>query len=448
MNQWSPSPYLIALCIYLLYAVTLTLSPFQFTEVPVWSMSIFSSVSSQGIDTADIVLNIMGFALFGFIMYSLTSGKNRVLKRLCVTVCYACLLSVTIEFLQGYIPTRDASLTDVVTNTVGGGLGFGLGFYVHQKSWYSEVMVFMDRTVKNKLALFGFAIYAAILVVFMVNAVPKGLVGWDKGFPLLIGNEATLDRPWLGSIFSLLVFDRGLQHEEIHAIYANGPRPNSSAVQGYQPILSYLFDEGSGGMVYDQSHLGGPIDLQIMSPDSAAWLPGGGLTLRGPTVLRSVRSSERIYRQITATDRFSIATWFQPATLDQYGPARIVSFSESPWVRNFTIGQEGESLHFRVRNLFSGRNGIKWDLQASALQSVTEPTHAVLIYDKGIKSLYVNSEKVYEVHPPDGLTLIARFLHFDSDSHWQRWMVVCLLVGGAGVLLSPLAISRIQDTMP
>ena len=201
-------------------------------------------------------------------------------------------------------------------------------------------------------------------------------------------------------------------------------------------------------MVYDQSHLGGPIDLQIMSPDSAAWLPGGGLTLRGPTVLRSVRSSERIYRQITATDRFSIATWFQPATLDQYGPARIVSFSESPFARNFTIGQEGESLHFRVRNLFSGRNGIKWDLKASALQSVTEPTHAVLIFDKGIKSLYVNGEKVFEVHPPEGLTFIAQALHFDPDSHWQKWMLVFLLVGGLGVLLLPLAMNRVQGTMP
>ena len=91
---------------------------------------------------------------------------------------------------------------------------------------------------------------------------------------------------------------------------------------------------------------------------------GGGLTLRGPMVLRNVRSNEKIYRGITGTDRFSIATWFQPATLDQYGPARIVSFSESPFDRNFTIGQEGESLHFRVRNLFSSRNGIKWDLKA------------------------------------------------------------------------------------
>jgi len=202
-----------------------------------------------------------------------------------------------------------------------------------------------------------------------------------------------------------------------------------------------------GGVVYDQSHLGDPVDLKILPPESAAWLPGGGLTLRGPTVLRNSKTSERIYRQITTTDSFSIATWFQPLTLDQYGPARIVSLSESPFARNFTIGQEGKSLHFRVRNLFSGRNGIKWDLKASVLLSVTEPTHAVLIYDKGFKSLYVNGEKVREVHPPNGLTLIAQSLDFDSDSYWQRWMVVCLLVGGAVVLLSPLAMGRVKDTI-
>jgi len=89
----------ISFCVYLFYVSALTLSPFQFSWDSEWSFSLFSSVSLQDIEV-DIILNLMGFAPFGFIMYLLPSGENSVQKRLCLAICCALLVSFAFEFLQ------------------------------------------------------------------------------------------------------------------------------------------------------------------------------------------------------------------------------------------------------------------------------------------------------------------------------------------------------------
>jgi hypothetical protein len=196
-----------------------------------------------------------------------------------------------------------------------------------------------------------------------------------------------------------------------------------------------------GNTVHDRSQFGEPTNMQIRSLDQTAWLLEGGLRLQEPTVLQSVSAGGKIFRRITSTDTFSVSMWFQPTSLEQYGPARIVSFSESTLDRNFTIGQQGANLHFRIRDRLSGSNGARWEIQVlHALRSTTEPIHGVFEYEKGIKRVYIDGEKMLEAYPPDWLTFIACFLHFDSELPWQRWMLGSLLVGGAGILLWPLAI--------
>jgi hypothetical protein len=337
------------------------------------------------------------------------------------------------------MPTRNAQVLDVVTNMIGGGIGFLLASYIHHNSWHLRL-----APLKNTLAIIGIFFYVTgAFIVFMVTAMPQSLDSWDSRFPLLIGNEATLDRPWLGDISSLMIFDRALDQKQITSIFTIGHRPKPHVKRENQPILAYPFDEGTGNVVHDQSQFEEPVNMNIKSLDETAWLPGGGLRIKEPTLLQSVSSGEKILRRIKDTDAFSVSMRFKPASLDQHGPARIVSFSENTLSRNFTIGQQGAKIHFRVRDRLSGNNGTRWKLEVPyVLGLTTGPMHGVFVYEKGIKRVYIDGEKVCEEYPPDWLAFIAWFLHFDSDLPWQRWMLVSLLVGGVGILFWPLVIPR------
>jgi VanZ family protein len=73
----------------------------------------------------DVVQNIVGLMPFGFLVAGcIQYGKQSSLSRAVVLAMLAGLaLSLTIEILQAYLPSRDSSLTDVINNTLGSGLG-------------------------------------------------------------------------------------------------------------------------------------------------------------------------------------------------------------------------------------------------------------------------------------------------------------------------------------
>jgi hypothetical protein len=73
----------------------------------------------------DIIINVIGFIPFGFFFSALLvkiTGQRRLLT--CFAVIILGLgLSLAIELIQAYLPTRDSSLTDVVMNSIGTILG-------------------------------------------------------------------------------------------------------------------------------------------------------------------------------------------------------------------------------------------------------------------------------------------------------------------------------------
>jgi VanZ family protein len=76
-------------------------------------------------DREDILANIVGFLPFGFALCGYLSSFHRARTRMTVvvtTVICGCL-SLLIETLQTFLPTRDSSMTDVITNLLGGAIG-------------------------------------------------------------------------------------------------------------------------------------------------------------------------------------------------------------------------------------------------------------------------------------------------------------------------------------
>ena len=71
----------------------------------------------------DVIENILGFMPFGFVLCGLFALSRPRGQAILMATLVGGLLSLTVESLQYYIPRRDSSLTDIISNTTGSLLG-------------------------------------------------------------------------------------------------------------------------------------------------------------------------------------------------------------------------------------------------------------------------------------------------------------------------------------
>jgi VanZ like family/Concanavalin A-like lectin/glucanases superfamily len=97
----------------------------KFLEPP-WAGAMFDWAYFQ-----DIVINISGFVPLGFFFCAFLNTRN--VRRVSVplaAIISGTAVSLTIEVLQFYLPTRDSSLTDVMSNALGTVIGVVLHWFM------------------------------------------------------------------------------------------------------------------------------------------------------------------------------------------------------------------------------------------------------------------------------------------------------------------------------
>jgi len=142
---------------YLFYLGALTLSPFDFSSASIAERTwVFGNIL-----LADFLVNILGFVPFGAILYTLTrAGSGNVALKFGITVGLAAILSLSIETVQLFLLPRTPSLTDIMTNTFGGGLGFWAVHYLRQAPWIGRF-----KSSRRKLVFAGLAFYLGSLII-------------------------------------------------------------------------------------------------------------------------------------------------------------------------------------------------------------------------------------------------------------------------------------------
>ena len=151
----------------------------------------------------------------------------------------------------------------------------------------------------------------------------------------------------------------------------------------------YDFRGIQGKRIPDRSGKFPALDLQVEKMDQVE-LGDGVLAIRGATKIVSKVPAKRLVKAIQRTGAITIEAWLQPRTLQQDGPARILTFSKDSGARNFTLGQAGGSIQVRLRTSKTSSNGIP-AVTSKSRSLKQELTHVVYTRDRaGSVSIYIN----------------------------------------------------------
>jgi hypothetical protein len=137
---------------------------------------------------------------------------------------------------------------------------------------FNEVRgVFDTKDIKHIVVTYDFNqqdVYVNGSQVAKKNCPTGTLDNWNPAFPLIIGNEANWERPWLGKVFYAAIYNRPLRTEEIQKHYSksqsvNGGNycKNSDRKDGM--LVQYCFDEGRGNTIKNSSGINPKLNLTV-----------------------------------------------------------------------------------------------------------------------------------------------------------------------------------------
>jgi VanZ like family/Concanavalin A-like lectin/glucanases superfamily len=98
----------------------------------------------------DVVLNVVAFIPLGFFVCAYFSSLGWVSRPVLFTIILGGAVSLTIEILQAFLPTRDSGMTDVITNTSGTALGTGLYIWLTKQTWLGRFGIGTDNAPTGK----------------------------------------------------------------------------------------------------------------------------------------------------------------------------------------------------------------------------------------------------------------------------------------------------------
>lgn len=132
------------------------------------------------------------------------------------------------------------------------------------------------------------------------------------------------------------------------------------------------------------------------------------LEFQRPGLVRSITPPHDLPQQLD--QGLTIEAWLASTKDNQFGPARIVTYSQDPLHRNFSLGQHGNDLVFRMRTAHTHPTGISQPITAANVFTAKQRQHVVVSYDFSNCQIYVNGKLQAQ---SDALT--GDFSNWDAD---------------------------------
>jgi hypothetical protein len=359
------------------------------TAIPVDFRSPAIQHISWSFNPRDFVLNILLFIPLGAALAG---------RRWYVVIAASVLLSLAVEVLQLAQAGRHAGPIDILGNVTGGLLGSLCHRVRTSMVRFESGFVSMNRRLFIVVALVA---GGAPLLAIAVPGTPHDFSNWDSAYGLAISDEFTRDRSWDGTLMAWAVYDRPIQRDVIRDLVG----------------LQFPHDTRSGFGQF-------PVDPVVYWENPDPREPSGFLEI-GP------ETSTKVHQRLGGTGTMSLLAWFRVNDVEQAEVERIVTFSRDQFHRNFTLGQDGKAVEFRLRTPATGPNGILPVTRTTAILEAGRSYFVAATYDGFVSRVFVDGELL-------GRKNLAASAAAFPDLHDAALPLVLAVCGGclAGVLIA------------
>jgi glycopeptide antibiotics resistance protein len=406
------APYLVIASIFIV--VVATLFPFNFSMVEEEDLRDFFGNFKHSSHLGDKIKNVILFIPFGFSLtcWLQTRRIGFLLKAILVTAL-SFSLSFTVETLQIFLPSRETSPADLVTNSLGGFVGL-LCFCLWKNKFFSYA-INLSKKNQNR---FGFPIVAITFLGYLATSflltLPlqnvNSLSNWNLNYPLILGNERTGDRPWEGYISEVAFADKALSSAEIEQIFASQDWWQNIKT----PLLgNYQLENQNLASQNYSDRTGNLPNLSWRGKQPTTVADRRGVFLSDRQWLQTDTPVSLLNQRLQETSQFTIITTIATAKLQQTGPARIISISDSTGKRNFTLGQQEHNLNLRLRTPINGINAQYLNTSIYNTLTDTEPHKIVITYANSGFHVYIDSwQNQHDINLLEVLPTDDRILYY------------------------------------
>ena len=337
----------------------------------------------------DFIINIFLFIPWSFSVATILPEGRFYNHRTFIVLALGLVLSGMVEYLQFWLPSRYPGLVDILANLLGvlAGVWLEASLGVRLLSWLSSLRDRITQllTIPVLVGLIFFHV-ALVYGLFWFADFQSSFSNWSPSYPMNLGNERTGDRPWKGNLGLVRVWGKVLPPKEIDRI-----QKGEALTADFENDILWSFDPslpiGTDNRMFQNSDMvwnnipPTRLKLETVNLSERHWLTSSGSFVQQTNALQQA-------------GKFTLSVLVQTSDTSQTGPGRIISLSKDPYYRNFTLGQDGPDLVFRLRTPFTGFNGTKPALKVPGVFSEMQKRHIVVTYDGAVIKVYPNSGEV------------------------------------------------------
>lgn len=324
---------------------------------------------------ADGLANIALFLPLGIALALLNHAPRRALL-------LAASLSLAVELAQFWIPGRDPSLSDLIFNTLGAGLGGGMVRLAPRWGWPGVRAASRLSLLAAVVAGAVFALTGLLLMPSLPDTAYFGGSAYVQSSdrPLRLGGNIEPQGYFEGRIDDVRIYRRARTSAEIRH---DADTPVSAAARSSDLVAAYNFDEGFGSVLTDVSGRGNAGQIH-----GARWTTegrfGGALVFDGVGNVVVIPHSSAL----DLTDAMTLEAWIYP-TAAQSGWRAILQKEFDTYF--LLAGSRAGAL----KPGGGGTFGASTELVTNRAVVPTHAwTHVALTYDGAVLQLYINGRLV------------------------------------------------------